>query len=598
MKESKNINLNNIYLCSVNPRFSSSKLDLTGEYIRNQQKEESSAIENILKFEGDYAKLLDLFRSVSQGINEELEKPLVIDWENEKKIVVEGNRRILTLKVLEGELTLPSLDNIEKNNENDDQSYEEEIGLKTSSATNNYKKILKLVDEYQGSVDNVWVNQVKKDENENKTIVATVFSNHISGDALGKRNWNRGKTLDMYLSFLGKDDPLEESGIKELSAILNRTISSVTSNISSAILISSILESAGEDRESYFSKYKVSSLEKQFIREMIRKSGSYNPNDYFAIDSKTKKIFDPRNPNDPSTLAKFIIRAHKNGVLKTRMNKEDVSKNGIILSYFEKAESKEETLENGVFSDRTQINKIFTLTPEEKLKFDDDTQQIIKVFSEGKKRMDDISGSLKEKVKNIPDTPTKYALLKLRGQIELIRENNGTIKHLKINGIASANRALTEIFMFIFSNNSNIWTRISKEIKLDKKIVKFLQINSFIVKEDKSKEIPTQFIRPIFEKFLDGTIINGFEFTRRIRWIAFKGGLNKLILQNFTFLSDSEISKILDKNRFETESSLIHTPQMFEAISPTQKIKNYSNEIESLSIILSLLIDNFESITK
>ena len=102
----KKIDLDNIQLSSVNPRYttiSSIKTNLIDVLKKsNTSYDEKKVVIDLLSREGTFKDLKSLLSSIQYlGFDEDLEPIFVIDNGSGKVIVGEGNRRIMSLKLLE-----------------------------------------------------------------------------------------------------------------------------------------------------------------------------------------------------------------------------------------------------------------------------------------------------------------------------------------------------------------------------------------------------------------------------------------------------------------------------------------------------------------
>lgn len=613
MIEVKRIEINKIHLCKINPRTTDIDINVTGDYFREKQellsKTENEIALEILSFEGELNDFKTLIISLSSGYNPILPRPFLINW-NDEYIVVEGNRRILALKLLNGVLKMPSLSSIEINADDEEILKSEELdseevkqhNISSSYREKNYNDILKVISDYSMTLmpSNekfiVSSDVISNGKEEDSEIKVAIFSNHITGKSRGKRNWNRGRTLLMYLSFIGSNGTYDNDKLSKISELLNRDIQNVKQNIDSAFLIKNIIENADENKDDYFKQHKVSALEKQFIKNFF----NYNKEDkYSFFISKIEGGVITPNKDSGSTVKQIctiIVYAHKHGLLKTRMHQDTINKikTDDRIQNFLNNTTKFDF--NKPITSNTSFSSLAKLSEEDVSKIKDINERAIIVSArtifEDKKIIDKYKNIriFKEKFVDEKFQFIKRALEKLKTQLAILEYAN-SFSDMLVNGLVSATRAFSEIFIQVIlldkkirqdivslsNGKAGIILKNNKNILMSD-IDNFININEKIILnaewEDSSVIFTT--IRHLFNENVE-------EWTTKLN-----DALNRIHLINEF---DNNVWKwLFDEERYKAESQYIHSPHAYETLVNERLFNaaNYlSNNIKMVTKIIT-----------
>uniref|UniRef100_A0A2C9LIV9 Thil AANH domain-containing protein n=1 Tax=Biomphalaria glabrata TaxID=6526 RepID=A0A2C9LIV9_BIOGL len=168
---------------------------INGDYFREKQNnKEEDALKDILSNEEDFKNFLALITSLSSMYNPVIDMPYVISSKNGEYIVVEGNRRILALKLLSKILHMPEYDEIIANLDeeisveslDDDDEQGSNSNDNSQNRMKNYNKIINVIRDHKEKITEIDVNFINgADSNkESDGIRAAVFANHITGKKL------------------------------------------------------------------------------------------------------------------------------------------------------------------------------------------------------------------------------------------------------------------------------------------------------------------------------------------------------------------------------------------------------------------------------
>ncbi|ALV23456.1 hypothetical protein ASO20_02235 [Mycoplasma sp. (ex Biomphalaria glabrata)] len=193
----KRINISQIFAATMNPRVVIDEIHagINGDYFREKQNnKEEDALKDILSNEEDFKNFLALITSLSSMYNPVIDMPYVISSKNGEYIVVEGNRRILALKLLSKILHMPEYDEIIANLDeeisveslDDDDEQGSNSNDNSQNRMKNYNKIINVIRDHKEKITEIDVNFINgADSNkESDGIRAAVFANHITGKKL------------------------------------------------------------------------------------------------------------------------------------------------------------------------------------------------------------------------------------------------------------------------------------------------------------------------------------------------------------------------------------------------------------------------------
>ena len=290
--EYKTIPLKNIELSNSNPRYNNEwdpKENLIDFLIKgNQDYNFKKTSKDLLINDGDLTKFNELITSIKDdGFEEELDKIFVIKKnENEDKfIVAEGNRRILSLIMLKKKIKLPKIEEF-KPFEGEDEEGEVENNDKLKR---NYKAINKVINEYEKEL-NLEINVcVVKDH---ELLSKIINSRHSSGKVKGKRDWSTGKYYwTLYNYFLDKDNKEikdDDEELKNISKKYNKTPKKIKIDLKNSNWIINLIKKSENNVGKFIKKFKISALHKNFIKSSLILDNYKNETNIF----KFKKLID------------------------------------------------------------------------------------------------------------------------------------------------------------------------------------------------------------------------------------------------------------------------------------------------------------------
>ncbi len=578
-KETKTIKLKDIYLATKNPRIAD-KInfeDISGDFFRNnQENNDEENLKEILNYEGNLNNLLELFNSIKDGYNEMLENPILINSNHEDKyIVIEGNRRIMVLKCLNSLIRFPKNIGQWKSLIEDEFTIDyknEDEKIEKNKIEKNFKAINKIIEEYE--LSDWWNSELKlksniidQDEKEDKEISIAIFSNHVTGDKKGKRNWNRGKTLDMYMNFWQTNKAKDEkTKIKEISDLLNRSETDVKRNLYSASFIYYLIDKSKRDKNTYYKEIKISSLELQFIKKFINFNNEkrweneidYQPNlDYEKIKFKGKN-----DKFEDKELAEFILKSLEKNYFNTRgvvEENEDDALEDISLFFKESKDiKKEDFLKNISDIGEININKAIknkdSLTKNnswEFVNFIDKTKNIAKKFNFEIKYENELS---KAKIK-----PFKQTFNNLFNQFKLLVQNKkiNKIDDFPINAVMSTLRSLIENFCYFLMYDENLFNKFKESSIIEEFKIKNKKNFDFDIKSLEFKDIllnnKMNHLHKIYY-FLREEVKNNDEFQLQIL-----ESIRKL-MNNDSINDINNLSIIFNDLFFKEISKIIHSP--------------------------------------
>ena len=565
----KSIKLQNVYLATENPRIADriNYGDVNGNFFRSKQtNDDESNLKKMLSYEGNLDNLLELFRSIAEGYNEMLDLPFLIHSKNEDEyIVVEGNRRIMVLKCLNSLLEFPKkINDHNKSLIEDETTYDygnDDVEIDTKKIESNLKKIHRVIDEYRKSHPNqeeFKFNIIEQNEDEKKRISIAIFSNHITGDRRGKRNWNRGKTLDMYMNFWNTIDEKEDkTKIKEISKLLNRSERDVQRNIYSASLIYYLIDKSGENRNDYYKKIKISSLELQFIKKFINfnQENRWDKNIEYQQDLNYENLI-LRSKNgkfSKKALAKFIIDSLSKGYFSTRgvnqKNKEKIN-DDISLFFKESSGSIEESYEK-TFNQIGELNINLAIRNKNNFK-NQELKKALDFISKNK----EIANKFKINYSNKLSTelllePFQKVFKNLFTQYKLLTQNYNItkIQDYPINAIMSTLRSIIENFCYLLMYDKTILNDFKKAESF-----KNIDIEKGLEKSFES----------IFLNEKNNQLHNTYTFLRKEGKDLKKEILNAMrnILNNNSIQNIDNLLNIFDTETFREVSKIIHSPHL------------------------------------
>lgn len=207
--ENNDVNINNVYLSANNPRYTLiNDLDINLiEFINNNKyKNTEDNFRNLLNSEGDYNELSRLLNSINKNGFNNINEPIYLVKNKSDYIVAEGNRRLMCLKLINGDFDLPHLPNYEfQNYQNPLTEYSDDIEEDSNNEKNNLKKLIENLDLCHHLLNEI----KKKDINFNVYFTITkneselwnqIYDRHLTGNRPGMRQWSRSKYFADLLS--------------------------------------------------------------------------------------------------------------------------------------------------------------------------------------------------------------------------------------------------------------------------------------------------------------------------------------------------------------------------------------------------------------
>ncbi len=601
-EKNKDVNINNVYLSANNPRYTLINdfgINLI-EFISNDNyRNVEDNFKNLLESEGDYKELSRLLSSISKNGFSNIDEPLYLVKNESDYIVAEGNRRLMCLKLINGDFELPKLPNY------DYQNYQNSLTKYTKDDEDDEKNNLKELLE-NSKLCHELINKIRESEinfdvyfiitKEEKVLWNQIYDRHLSGNRPGMREWSRSKYFADLLSIFR--DGLSDESENDITSKFNREWEKIKTDFCEAQYIYSCL--FFNEISIDFEKPNFKNLEKEILKKMIHsnrisaleKSHSFNKirklicDDILMIDDikifKEKYLditfskmnfrieFKSKNNFKYQKLLSWIVDKWNNGDITTRPFEPKIKEKLIN-------ELKYNILSNINFDNHLSIDQLNELN-----EFDLSTEQLDKVISANVgyyndediyrfKKAKEIKSEIENFIKNIKmnrtfeDIEPIKVFYVLQKQLEHNKEN----RHFYLNAICSTLRSLLEqIFRWL------IYAYISTEHK------------------SKNNDVIKNFIKSVSEEkcFYNCGKINGIEITDKLLQNSldlclkdksksdyFKIKLMELINHN----NDHNFKKLLDEN--------IH------ALHRIYVSKEYNNRLDEIEknekLILSLILE-------
>lgn len=221
--------LNVMYLNDTNPRYvsvkqSKNKIKKINSDSLNTEHNELVA-RKLIEYEGDYKDLLDLITSIiEKGFREKANQFFLLELD-EKYLVADGNRRMLSILLINKILDV-------------DKVFPEEVSDKCKS---NLEKIKKIIDRNHKKVKLKKENHniYKNKESDIDEMFKDILYRH-TGSGNGKRDWPRGKMLEEIYEIYVNSSTHEE-GVSEVEMLLGVTNAKAESDIKSSVLVMTLL---------------------------------------------------------------------------------------------------------------------------------------------------------------------------------------------------------------------------------------------------------------------------------------------------------------------------------------------------------------------
>lgn len=356
------VTIDQIYLAKNNPRYTLIKINQNFEdfIIKDidYDYDEKAVFSILTNQEGDYSDLLKLLNSIYENGFTNKYDPIYLVKANQKFVVAEGNRRIMCLKLINGDLELEEKYNFLNGYVKD---IVDEINEPLSSR-NNYKNCIDLIkkikEKFISSEQPVTI-YCKIPEDEAELWSAIYNDKHLTGERRGLRRWSRGK----YFADLLNIFPI---GINEKGKTFNKfkqnfqkDLSKVKDDYKNALFVYSVIDVAefnsefvdGNSKTNVFNNEhileemilleRISALElthsfykvrKIICEEILNIDLEEFKNEYFAIDfpeSENLIINFSEKKIKTESLLNFIYKNWKDKIITTRPIKKEKYENFI-----------------------------------------------------------------------------------------------------------------------------------------------------------------------------------------------------------------------------------------------------------------------------
>lgn len=203
-EEGNNIDIKNIYLSANNPRYTlidNFNIDLSKFITNNNYKNEESNFLNLLKSEGNFKELSRLLDSINKsGFNNKSEPIYLVEHES-NYIVAEGNRRLMCLKLINGDFKFPEIYNFDYQDYQDSLTEYEQVDGDIDEKKEqfyNFKKCQELLEEIKAKDSELQI--FYKITNDEEELWSLIYDRHLSGNRPGMREWSRSKYFADLLS--------------------------------------------------------------------------------------------------------------------------------------------------------------------------------------------------------------------------------------------------------------------------------------------------------------------------------------------------------------------------------------------------------------
>lgn len=224
--------LNKLYLYDSNPRYinvKESKEKIKSINVDNlNEAHNENAAKKLIEYEGDYRDLLDLISSIIDRGFREKANPFYLLEKDDKYIVTDGNRRMLSLLLINKIITVEKIfpDNLK------------------GKSFSNFKKIKDKINSYNGSITLTKKHHNIYKENEIEEMFKDILYKH-TGSGNGKRDWPRGKMLkEIYEIYNNSRN--HETGMEEVKQNLGVTKSKAESDIKSSVFVMTLINKFNE----------------------------------------------------------------------------------------------------------------------------------------------------------------------------------------------------------------------------------------------------------------------------------------------------------------------------------------------------------------
>lgn len=568
-----------IRLLPNNPRYTlSSEIDIKNINFANDYNK-ASIIEKLLDHEGDWKDLYELVKQLEVGFNKGLDQIFVVKGKDGFDYVVEGNRRIMVMNLI-----------------NDFQEYRST--LEKFKSITLYKKVVEKLEEIQSkrNFNEIEVSYLELEEEKDELDVWTIINTRHAGENKGKRSWPRLKYLyDLKDTF--KKYKNMESVYTEISKIFNKSESSIKKDISSSLWVTDMINVYNQNKPKEeklvitkeFSG--ASSLELSLSLKIKDEFQEIRLKDIFNISLNIKDWEVNISTIDKKKLYIFLIDAVKAKQLTTRGWKEENISS--LYSFLGLAFTKEKTL-GGEIEDAKKISE------NNRDKF----QKILVKYDETSNKIIETQKQLLKKSESEINDKIKIALRKmwLHNSIKSDYKNK-TFSNFPFLIVSTLIRSTLELLSYyVISNSDNFYklvVDICNKIKSNDD-TKYNDLKeAFQVAFTKKYRIPSRdkIQKSIYNKYKTNGIYHLFKEIYRSDFVK----NNKMV--EYLFDTDTNISEI-QKKKILSESSYIIGMFAGENLkSPNYVIHTYhrlneSNEANLIFGSLTRQLDILHSIIR
>ncbi len=348
--------LSHILFATNNPRFTlipDQNINLI-DFLKQDDKTQDEILKKLINCEGDFLDFYNLIKSISDnGFMDQYEQIFVIQKNSNDFIVVEGNRRIMCLKLLLKLIKIPEYNETFNIYSNEKSFNDDEEDLKNSDSNKKryfwYRKIVDII-EKTNFMDRYKETTFTLIENDND-LWKFIYSKHLTGERIGMRKWSRAKNFADLIKWFGKNgcDPKSDE-VKNLSLKINRDVNDIKKDFQIAQFLYACFyfgkkisdDSLDENEVNFGHKEilddmsiadKISALEKshsfnkvaKLIKNYLKISDKVFQEQYINIefDKKNSKIKFCDYEYKSRIFLKFLYDKWKSGELTTRPFKNE-----------------------------------------------------------------------------------------------------------------------------------------------------------------------------------------------------------------------------------------------------------------------------------